>query len=113
MVMSIVRASDNRPTIEMEEDIGRATMLLREFLFEHVYRNPVAKSEEGKAKDMLMYMFDYYVKNPDKLPDIFRRRADTDPPERRVCDFIAGMTDRYAIEVYSDLCIPKVWRGPQ
>ncbi len=113
MVMSIVRASEDKDKIEMEMHIGEASKQLRAFLFEHVYRNPIAKSEEGKAKDMLMYMFEYYVKNPDKLPSFYRARADIDSVERRVCDFLSGMTDRYAIEVYSDICVPKVWRGPQ
>ncbi len=113
MVLSIVRASEGKPIIEMESEIGEATNELRAFLFDRVYHNPVAKSEEGKAKDMLMYLFDFYVKNPDKLPEFYRGRTELDGVERSVCDFIAGMTDRYAIEVYTDLCIPKVWRGPQ
>ena len=113
MVLSIVRASSDRPCIEMEEDIQQAANDLREFLFEHVYRNPVAKSEEGKAQDMLMYLFDYYAKHPEKLPELYRNRCEIDGVERCACDFISGMTDRYAIDVYSALCIPKVWRGPQ
>ncbi len=113
MVMSVIRASTDKPFIAMEEDIQEAANSLREFLFEKVYRNPIAKGEEGKAQDMLMYLFDYYAKHPDKLPELYRKRCEIDSVERCACDFIAGMTDRYAIEVYSDLCIPKVWRGPQ
>ena len=113
MVMSIIRASSERPEIVMEDDVQQAANELREFLFEHVYRNPIAKSEEGKAQDMLMSLFEYYAKHPDKMPEVYRRRCDIDSVERCACDFISGMTDRYAIEVYSDLCIPKVWRGPQ
>ncbi len=113
MVMSIVNESQGKPKIAMSEEIGEATMRLREFLFDRVYRNPVAKSEEGKAKDMLMYLFDYYVKNPDRLPVFYQNRREVDSVPQCACDFIAGMTDRYAIEVYSDICIPKVWRGRQ
>ena len=113
MVMSIVNASEGKPTIAMEAEIGAATDALRAFLFERVYRNPIAKSEEGKAEDMLSYLFEYYVKHPEKLPDVYRRRCGIDSAERCSCDFISGMTDRYAIEVYTDLCIPKVWRGIQ
>ncbi len=113
MVLSIIKSSTDKPYIEMEEKIQRAADELREFLFENVYRNPIAKGEEGKAQDMLMYLFDYYAKNPDKLPELYRKRRELDTVERCACDFIAGMTDRYAIEVYSDLCIPKVWRGRQ
>ncbi|MBE6593307.1 MAG: deoxyguanosinetriphosphate triphosphohydrolase, partial [Ruminococcaceae bacterium] len=75
MVMSIVNASEGKPTIAMEAEIGAATDALRAFLFERVYRNPIAKSEEGKAEDMLSYLFEYYVKHPEKLPDVYRRRC--------------------------------------
>jgi len=113
MVMSIIKASSDRPIITMESDIQEATNNLREFLFESVYRNPIAKSEESKAQDMLMFLFEHYVKNPDKLPSLYQRRREIDSVERCVCDFISGMTDRYAIEVFTDICVPKVWRGRQ
>ena len=112
MVMSMIRASSNSPAIAMEEDIQQAANELREFLFDSVYRNPIAKGEESKAQDMLMYLFDYYIKHPEKLPHVYQKRREFDSDERCACDFISGMTDRYAIEVYTDLCIPKVWRGP-
>ncbi|MBQ2998973.1 MAG: deoxyguanosinetriphosphate triphosphohydrolase [Clostridia bacterium] len=111
MVHSIVRASTDRPQIQMEEEVQYATDRLREFLFEAVYRNPVAKSEEGKAQEMLMRLFEHFVKHPDGMPLLYRRNCEREIVERCVCDFISGMTDRYAIEVYSDLYIPKVWRG--
>ena len=113
MVMSIIRASSDRPMIAMEDGIQKAADSLRAFLFDKVYRNPIAKGEESKAQDMLMYLFEYYVKNPDKLPALYQRRREIDSVERCACDFISGMTDRYAIEVYTDLCVPKVWRGRQ
>ena len=112
MVMSIIRASTGRPEITMEEEIGAAMNSLRDFLFENVYRNPVAKSEETKAKEMLCRLFEYYVAHPDALPALYRKNWEEETLERCVCDFLAGMTDRYAIEVYSSLHIPKVWRGP-
>ncbi len=113
MVNSIVRASTGRPNISMEADVGAAMDNLRDFLFERVYRNPIAKSEEQKAQEMLIKLFEYYVRHFDKLPDVYRKRIGIDSVERCVCDFISGMTDRYAIDVYSDLNIPKVWRGLQ
>ena len=111
MVHSIVRASTDQAKIQMEEDVQCATDRLREFLFENVYRNPVAKSEESKAQEMLMRLFEHFVKHPDGMPLLYRRNCEKEIVERCVCDFISGMTDRYAIEVYSDLYIPKVWRG--
>lgn len=111
MVHSIVRASTDQPKIQMEEEIQYATDRLREFLFEAVYRNPLAKAEESKAQEMLMRLFEHFVQHPDGMPLLYRRNCEHEIVERCVCDFISGMTDRYAIEVYSDLYIPKVWRG--
>ena len=113
MVNSIIRESSDKPYIKMEEQIQMAADGLREFLFERVYRNPVAKSEESKAQQMLIRLFEYYVKHPEKMPALYRNNCESEGVERCVCDFISGMTDRYAIEVYSGLYIPKVWKGPQ
>ena len=111
MVTSIIRESTGKPLIAMEPEIQEATNQLRAFLFERVYRNPVAKSEESKAQEMLMRLFEHFVKHPDAMPELYRRDVEVETVERCVCDFLSGMTDRYAIEVYSDLYIPKVWRG--
>ena len=111
MVNSVIRASTGKPTISMEPEIDAAMNSLRDFLFERVYRNPIAKGEELKAQEMLIKMFEYFIRHSDKLPNAYKRRIGIDSTERCVCDFIAGMTDRYAIEVYSELNIPKVWRG--
>lgn len=113
MVTSIIRESTDSPEIKMSAGVQAATDELRAFLFEKVYRNPVAKGEEGKAKDLLERLFEYYVKHPDKMPKLYNLRREIDPTERRVCDFISSMTDRYAIELHAELYIPKVWRGAQ
>ena len=113
MVLSIIRESTGKPVIRMEDEIQAAADSLREFLFANVYRNPVAKSEEVKAQEMLIRLFEFFVKHPDRMPSLYRNNCEFESVERCVCDFIAGMTDRYAIEVYSGLHIPKVWRGPQ
>lgn len=113
MVTSIIRESTDKPYIKMEPYIQEASDKLRDFLFERVYRNPVAKSEEKKAQEMLMRLFDHFVKHPDEMPAFYRGNCENESVERCVCDFLSGMTDRYAIEVYSGLYVPKVWRGPQ
>ncbi len=113
MVSSVITASTGMPEIKMQNEVQIATDRLREFLFERVYRNPVAKSEEVKAQAMLTALFEYYVSHPDKLPELYRANCERDGVERCACDFISGMTDRYAIEAYSELYIPKVWRGPK
>ncbi|MBQ7383611.1 MAG: deoxyguanosinetriphosphate triphosphohydrolase [Clostridia bacterium] len=111
LVTSIIKESTDKNEIKPEEEVGKAMSALRDFLFERVYRNPVAKSEEGKAKELLMRLYEYYVSHSDKMPELYRDNCEAEGVQRCACDFVAGMTDRYAIEVYSDLYIPKVWRG--
>jgi dGTPase len=111
MVSSVIDTSYDKPYIMMSDDVQRATDDLRAFLFEHVYLNPLAKSEDMKARDMLIKLFEYYVKHPEKMPELYRKNAESEGVERCVCDFISGMTDRYAIETYNELFVPKVWRG--
>jgi dGTPase len=111
LVTSIIRASTDKNEIVMEEEVANAMTALRDFLFERVYRNPIAKSEEGKAKEMLMRLYEYYVKNPSKLPAFYRNNCESEGVQQSVCDFVSGMTDRYAIEVYNELYVPKVWQG--
>lgn len=111
LVTDIILNSTGKNEIVMSDEIYRAMMNLRAFLFERVYYNPEAKGEEVRAKDMLRRMYEYFVKNPDKMPDDEYKIADSaDSIERRVCDYIAGMTDRYAISIFESLFIPKVWK---
>ena len=80
-------------------------------MFENVYTNPVAKSQEDKSRALLMRLFEHYVAHPDAMPALYRRNMETESVERCVCDFLSGMTDRYAIETYNELYVPRVWRG--
>jgi dGTPase len=91
--------------------VQEATDKLRAFLFENVYLNPVAKSEEVKAQAMLTELFEYFVKHPEKMPELYTRNLEAEGVRRCVCDYISGMTDRYAIELYNELFIPRMWRG--
>ena len=111
LVSSIIKASTGKGEIAMEDEAAKAMHALREFLFERVYRNPVAKGEEGKAKELLIRLFEHYSKNPDQMPTFYRSRCEAEGVERCACDLVAGMTDRYAIEQYNALYVPKVWRG--
>ncbi|PWM68315.1 MAG: deoxyguanosinetriphosphate triphosphohydrolase [Clostridiales bacterium] len=96
--------------IEMHSEIYDATMRLREFLFKNVYFNPVAKSEESKAGEMLKLLYDYYKNNYDKIPEEYRKGLSTDCSlERAVCDYLACMSDRYAVLTFENLFIPKKW----
>ncbi len=95
--------------LEMHEDVMRATDGLRDFMFENVYINSRAKKEEGKACGLLEALFGYFMKNPDKIPDEYKKYLDTNSTQRVVADYIAGMTDRYALEKYDEIFVPKMW----
>ena len=110
MVGSIVRASTDQPRIEMESEVGEATDRLREFLFERVYRDNVAKDKEIKAKDMLAQLYTYFEEHPEKLPIDYLETISKESVGRAVCDYISGMTDRYALDLYHSIFIPEVWR---
>ena len=91
-------------------DPDKALKELRSFMFTNVYRNPVAKGEESKAKDMLKRLFEYYIAHPEALPEDFQPQLSFDGMERTVCDYIAGMTDNYAVEKFREIFIPMGWQ---
>ena len=109
LVVDVMRSSRGRDEIIQSPACRDAMHELREFMFEAVYRNPVAKGEESKAQDMLRRLFEYYVGDPDKLPPEFQEIRMEEGVERAVCDYIAGMTDIYAVERYGEAFIPKAW----
>ena len=109
MVFSVIQASTDRNEICMLPEVQDATDRLRAFMFEAVYTNPVAKAQDNRGKEMLGQLFTHYVKHPEQMPELYQRNVELDGVERCVCDFIAGMTDRYAIETYKELFIPKAW----
>ena len=109
MVSSIIRASTDKPTVAMEPEIQDATDRLRAFMFDAVYTNSVAKAQDGRAKELLAQLFYHFVKYPEEMPEFYQSNIESDGVERCVCDFISGMTDRYAIETYKELFIPRVW----
>ena len=108
MVTSMIRASTGKPFIAMEPEIGQATNELRTFMFENVYYNPVAKRDEEKAKAVMEELYLYFLSHPDKMPEEYR--YEEEPADRRVCDYISGMTDRYAIRTYTELKVPKMFK---
>ncbi len=112
MVTSVIEASRDNDVISMTEEVGEATARLRQFLFDRVYYNPKAKKEEIKAMELLKNLFGYFVKYPSQMPSFYYNNTQFEPVERCVCDYVSGMTDRYAIELYKELFIPKVWQTP-
>lgn len=108
-VCDMILASREAGEILLSPKVDDALKELRAFMFEKVYRNPVAKGEEGKAKTMLSKLFEYYVAHPEALPEDFQPQMSFDGLERTVCDYIAGMTDNYAVDKYSEIFIPMGW----
>lgn len=107
LVEAIVKNSDD--TIKMDAETEKYYDKLHEFLFESVYKNPVAKSEETKVSGIVEGLIKYFFKNPEKMPEEYLKIAAAEGKERAVTDYIAGMTDHYAVTVFSDIYIPKAW----
>ena len=109
LVTDAIFTSREAGTVMLSPEVDNALKTLRSFMFERVYRNPVAKSQEAKAQDMLQRMFDYYVANPEALPEDFHPQMSFEGLERTVCDYIAGMTDNYAVDKFTEIFIPMGW----
>jgi dGTPase len=110
LVCDAIAVSREAGVVVLSPDVDKALRDLRSFMFERVYRNPVAKSEESKAKDMLRRLFEYYVNHPEALPEDFQPQLSFEGMERIVCDYIAGMSDKYAMYKYEELFIPSTWK---
>ncbi len=111
-IHDIVTTSYDKDDITMSEPVSEAMKALRAFMFEHVYTNPEAKSEESKAEMLIETLYDYHRKHLELLPTDLRNLIDKGESEDRVvCDYIAAMTDRFAIAKYEELFIPKSWHG--
>jgi dGTPase len=109
LVWDMIQTSRETEAIYLSPKVEQALDELRSFMFENVYRNPVAKGEESKAKVMLKKMFEYYVGHPEALPEDFHPQMSFEGIERTVCDYIAGMTDHYAVDKYTEIFIPAGW----
>lgn len=111
-IHDIVTTSFGKNDIHMSQLVAEAMQKLRRFMFERVYQNPEAKSEEGKAEMLIETLYHHYMKHIDVLPaDFLRMLEQGEPRERIVCDYIGAMTDRFAIATYEELYIPKSWHG--
>jgi len=110
LVCDSILTSREAGVVCLSPAVEQALKDLRSFMFERVYRNPVAKGEESKAKTMLSRLFEYYVENPWALPADFQPQLSFDGMERTVCDYIAGMTDKYAVDKYTEIFIPAGWQ---
>ena len=113
MISDIVVNSLGKNDIVMSEPVHKAMTDLRKFMFESLYLNPTAKSEEAKADKLITELYRYYVASTDKLPDTYKRFITEfdERPEQVVCDYIAGMSDQYSISKFQEIFVPKAWKG--
>ena len=109
LVCDMITTSREAGRITLSHQVEKALNDLREFMFERVYRNPLAKSEEAKAREMLKWLYEYYHTHPEMLPADFQPQMSFDGMDRTICDYIAGMTDNYAVDKYTELFIPIGW----
>ena len=112
-IHDLVTNSYGKNDIMMSAPVAKAMKDLRHFMFENVYTNKNAKSEEAKAEMLMETLYEYYLRNFDKLPHDLKNLVDKngDTKERIVCDYVGAMTDRFAIAMYEELYIPKSWHG--
>ena len=110
LVCDMIVTSREAGDVVLSPAVEKALQELRAFMFEHVYRNPVAKGEESKAKDMIKRLYEHYYRNPNELPEDFQPQMSFEGLERTVCDYIAGMTDNYAVDKFTKIFTPMGWR---
>ena len=109
LTRDIIANSQEGDMIRQSAEVGAAMAELKAFMFASVYTNPRAKGEEGKAEDLVCRLFEHYMTHTDKLPGEFQDILIREGAERAVVDYIAGMTDTYAVEVFESLFIPMRW----
>lgn len=111
LVHSMIKNSSGKNEILMTEEVHEAMVELRQFMYQNVYINPIAKSEENKAKTMLEHLFFYYRDHISLLPEKYLDMIEEGESEERiVCDYIAGMTDQYAIAKFTEYFMPQAWQ---
>ncbi|MBR6325309.1 MAG: deoxyguanosinetriphosphate triphosphohydrolase [Lachnospiraceae bacterium] len=110
LMHDIITNSSGIDDIRMSERVGSAMQAIRQFMFKAVYTNPVAKSEESKAEALVETLYKYYLEHQEQMPEEYLQLLERgEELPRVVCDFVGSMTDRYAINTYNELFIPKSW----
>lgn len=107
MITDIVETSYGKNCISASKEAAELTEEFRNFMFENVYFSPIAKAEEGKVDNIVFFVFDYYMTHENEVPEYIKEASDI--PERRVCDYIATMTDNYLVRMFEKIYVPKGW----
>ena len=111
LIRAIVESSRDKDCISMPKEIENSMMNLRKFMFENLYSNPEAKSEEVKVRKMIEKLFEYFSGNYTEVPENYRRIVSVrgEDEETAICDYIASMSDQYSIKVFKDIFVPRAW----
>jgi dGTPase len=109
MVRDIVLTSAEAPTAQMSEEVLAATEALKDFMYTRVYSAITISAEVNKARGLVRALVDYYVDRPEVLPPFYQRIAQEEGNAQAVCDYIAGMTDAFALNLYEELFLPGTW----
>jgi len=109
MIVNITNTSRNENFVKMTDEFQQATDELRNFMFKNVYIGSIAKKEEKKAGNIVKELYTYILKNPELLPKEWEENLKLDDLDRVVCDYVAGMTDRYAVRKFNEIFIPESW----
>lgn len=109
LVLDILQTSSGKNHVEMSGEISSEFEKLRQFLFDNLYYDSAAKAEEGKAEGVIERLYYHYLKHVSELPPEFTKYIDEDGPNRIAADYIACMTDRYAVRDYTRLFVPADW----
>ena len=107
--MDLIESSHDQTTIKLSAEKEEAFNTLRNFMFEHVYYNKDAKKEEERAEYIVEALYEYFKLHPELMPP--ERFEDYSMSEgiEAVKDYVASMSDRYAVNLYKELFIPKFW----
>ncbi len=110
-IHDIVTNSMGVNDIVMSDTVAGAMKAIREFMFENVYKNPVAKGEESKAEKLMETLYFHFLENIDDMPSEFLKLISMgEPREKVVCDYVGAMSDRFAIAVYENIFVPRLWQ---
>lgn len=110
IVKNVIENSYNTNDISMSPEMSFIVESFHSYMYKYVYTNMKAKSEENKVFGIINGIYQYYIMNKDKLPPEFLLISEEDGLERAVCDYVAGMTDKYCMDKYSEIFIPASWQ---
>jgi len=109
MISSVMKESDGKNCVAMEEEVLTATMNLRKFLFERVYGDKRFAIEEEKAARMITALYEYFASNVKAMPEFYVSLLDNYDIDTVLCDYISSMSDVYVVKTFTELFIPNKW----